>query len=72
MRGEVPEGRNPMPPQVSQMNNTVELGAQDEPLLRCRTLDLHLNVGTKVPYIPGIVCYADSTPTSSSKQTEHF
>jgi hypothetical protein len=67
MRGEVPEGRNPMPPQVSQMNNTVELGAQDEPLLRCRTLDLHLNVGTKVPYIPGIVCYADSTPTSSGK-----
>src|SRR5918998_513733 len=49
------------------MNNTVKFRAQDEPLLRCRTLDLHLNVGTKVPYIPGIVRYADSTPTSSGK-----
>ena len=49
------------------MNNTVEFRAQDGPLLKCRTLDLHLNVGTKVPYIPRIVCYADSTPTSSGK-----
>ena len=49
------------------MNNTVEFRAQDGPLLRCRTLELHLNVGTKVPYIPAIVCYADSTPTSSGK-----
>jgi hypothetical protein len=54
------------------MDNTAESTAQDEPLLRCRTLDLHLNVGTKVPYIQGIVCYADGTPTSSGKQKELF
>jgi hypothetical protein len=44
-----------MPPsQVPYMNNTVELRAQDEPLLRCRTLDLHLNVGANLPYLQGI------------------
>ena len=44
-----------MPPsQVPYMNNTVELRAQDEPLLRSTTLDLHLKVGANLPYLQGI------------------
>ena len=44
-----------MPPsQVPSINNTVELGAQDEPLLRSTTLDLHLKVRANLPYLQGI------------------
>jgi hypothetical protein len=36
---------------VRLMNNTAELGAQDEPLLRSTTLDLHLKVRANLPYL---------------------
>ena len=49
------------------MNIIAYLRAQDEPSLRNATLDLHLNVGAKMPYLQDIVCYADSTRTSGGR-----
>ena len=49
------------------MNNTVEFRAQDGPLLRCRTLDLHLNVGANLPYLQGIACRANEPPAYGGK-----
>jgi hypothetical protein len=40
----VPKGRTSDAPLTALMNNTVEFRTQDAPLLRCATLDLHLNL----------------------------
>ena len=58
---ELPPSTSPQGALGYLMNNTTELRAQDQPFLRSETLDLHLNVGANLPYIPVSVRYTGGT-----------